>query len=496
MEHQKFFLKGGYVSREEPLYFDDRPLADGDVVHQPDAYLIAHFIASRYDVDTIIDIGSGNGRKLMALEGVNKIGVDFGCNLEYCRQKYPTGTWIEADLERGSEIGIDDSVVARSIVICADVIEHLVNPENLLNLLRRLAAQARAIVLTTPERDLVRGIQDMGPPANPSHIREWSLTEFDALLRHSGLPPTFIGLTVNNNKNLEKKTILAIVDNGVSLCLSEPPQDFHPLAIIATYNDRDVAPHVLRKLLDDEIDLHILDNWLDDGSYDDILSVLSLAPSSFLERFPSHPERYYEWKKILDRKAQIAAQHVGRWIIHQDSDEVRLSPWFGISLRKGLWIADQAGFNAVDFTVLDFRPVNDTFTVGDDPEVKLRRFEFGRRPGHFKQVKAWKQGPEPVSLSPSGGHDAQFSGRRVFPYKFILKHYPFRNSEQARRKVLKERKERFSPREREMGWHIQYDQYSDDSCFLWNEGQLVTFDDRDTRNHYMTELISGIGIVR
>ncbi len=57
----------------------------------------------------------------------------------------------------------------------------------------------------------MRGVDDMGPPGNPASRFGVELRgEFDGLLRTSGLEPTFIGLTVNNNQNLEKKTILAI----------------------------------------------------------------------------------------------------------------------------------------------------------------------------------------------------------------------------------------------------------------------------------------------
>ena len=93
-----------------------------------------------------------------------------------------------------------------------------------------------------------------------------------------------------------------------------------PLAIIATYNDLDIAPQVLRKLLQDEIDVHILDNWSSDGTYE-ALAKLNLHS---IERFPaSGPSRYFKLHPILRRKEDIAAQFPGRWIINQDSDEIR-----------------------------------------------------------------------------------------------------------------------------------------------------------------------------
>jgi hypothetical protein len=216
-----------------------------------------------------------------------------------------------------------------------------------------------------------------------------------------------------------------------------------------------------------------------------------------IERFPrAGPSQYYEWKPILLKKQQLAMAFPGRWIIHHDSDEIRVSPWADVSFRAGLYLAQCMNFNAVDFTVCDFRPVDSSFSPGMDPEVALPFFEFGRRSGHFKQVKAWLQGVEPVNLVGSGGHDVQFSKRRIFPYKFLLKHYPLRRPDQARRKIFEERLGRFSPQERAEGQHVQYDHWSRDDPFLWSAADLIRFDEHDTRASFLVELISGIGIIR
>jgi hypothetical protein len=69
-----------------------------------------------------------------------------------------------------------------------------------------------------------------------------------------------------------------------------------------------------------------------------------------------------------------------------------------------------------------------------------------------------------------------------------------RTPAQARRKVFAERRERYSPRLRAKGWHIQYDSMKMDDQFLWNPDDLIEFDDRKTRSDYLTELIAGIGI--
>jgi hypothetical protein len=164
-----------------------------------------------------------------------------------------------------------------------------------------------------------------------------------------------------------------------------------------------------------------------------------------VERFPtSGPVRYFELRSILNRKEEIAGQWCGRWIIHQDSDELRCSPWPAVSLHQGLSRISVAGFSAVEFACIIFRPVDDGFRAGMDPETHFRFFERGAtNPPH---VQAWCQPPTRVDLAESGGHEATFRGRRVYPEKFILKHYPIRNSRKDSAKSSQSVSTAFTPR--------------------------------------------------
>ena len=133
--------------------------------------------------------------------------------------------------------------------------------------------------------------------------------------------------------------------------------------------------------------------------------------------------------------------------------------------------------------------------MGSDPEHLFTHFEFGRRPGHFVQRKAWRQPSEGVKLADSGGHDAVFRARKPFPYKFLLKHYPLRNPEQAYRKIFLERLPRYNPETMRQGWHVQYNHCTGSDSFMSNHQELTPFSET-TGEEYLVELISGIGIVR
>jgi hypothetical protein len=101
-----------------------------------------------------------------------------------------------------------------------------------------------------------------------------------------------------------------------------------------------------------------------------------------------------------------------------------------------------------------------------------------------------------VRLVESAGHEAGFAGRRIFPYKFVLKHYPLRGPAHARRKIFVDRRPRYSPEERAEGWHVHYDHWTAEDRFVWDRRDLIEFDEERTRRDFLVELISGIGIVR
>ena len=206
-----FFLKHGYSARPNPEYFTDELQ---DITWQPDVYPFAAEIAMKRGCKKIIDLGCGRALKLAKLHLQHPdwefIGIDYGANVSWCKANHGFGMWIEADLEEGT-LRTGDYAVEKSLMICSDVIEHLINPVPLLRLIRKFLRQgAIAVIFSTPERDLTRGQGDNGPPENPCHVREWNSEEFKALLEWAGLKLTHLGLTRSNDVKPDQHTILAI----------------------------------------------------------------------------------------------------------------------------------------------------------------------------------------------------------------------------------------------------------------------------------------------
>lgn len=204
-----YFLPVGYRSRDRPLY--DHKRQEEQTEWQRAVYTTAAWIGESLQSLRVIDVGCGNGEKLVDLyPRFEVIGIDYGENLRRCRERYEFGTWLEHDLDVDEPLPLS-AEVERSIIVCADVIEHLLRPERLLMHLREALEHADAAVISTPERVLTHGSREMGPPPNPAHVREWALDEFTALLSAHHFSSGIVGLTRTHAARRPRNTILATV---------------------------------------------------------------------------------------------------------------------------------------------------------------------------------------------------------------------------------------------------------------------------------------------
>jgi SAM-dependent methyltransferase len=182
---------------------------------QPDVYLAARALAAALPARRVIDVGCGNGAKLIALAeacpGVSAIGIDHGANLMRARARAPGLDWRDHDLQGEAALPVTPDELAGSLVVNADVIEHLPDPHKLLAQLRAAHAHAELILLSTPERHLTRGLRDPGPPGNPAHVQEWTARELGALLRAAGLAMHSLGLIRAHDHSDQVATIFVAI---------------------------------------------------------------------------------------------------------------------------------------------------------------------------------------------------------------------------------------------------------------------------------------------
>lgn len=494
---KKYFIKPDYSPRTRPQYSED---LNTGIIHQPDVYPFVSFLGEKFGCRYVIDVGCGNGYKLSVLHPkFEVIGIDLGTNIKMCSTHYDFGTWIEHDLDIRDNIDLPEHILESSIIVCSDIIEHLKEPGYLLSNIQRWMNHSPVCIITTPERDLVGGCGDMGPPVDPSHVREWNIREFEKLLAHFRLNVQFIGLTINNIRDKQKRTIISILHkNNESNNIDRSNVDrFKVTALMTTYNEEDIIRGSVLKLKEQGIDVYIIDNWSTDSTYNILKELGSQGLLKGMERFPeSGPSPYFELKKLLGRVEELTKTLDSDWFIHHDVDEVRESPWRDISLKTGIFIADRMGYNAIDHSIMTFKPIDNGFTEDISPERYFKYFEWGDLPSYFVQIKAWKNLKKPIDLASSGGHDVRFENRKIFPYKFLLKHYPIRSQVHGEKKIFYDRKSRWSPEERNIGWHVHYDVYDRGCSFLTNASDLIYYDREKFHEEYLIERLSGIGVIR
>ena len=167
----QFGIKPGYFHRKEVPHFDDTGNREE---WQLEVYQYAANLMDERGYTKVVDVGCGSAHKLLKYMGTfQTLGVEIGETLSFLRNAFPERDWMSFE-------DVQTQKWVPDLVICADVIEHVLDPDLLVGQLKTIAAGSN-IILSTPERDLKRGRWHYGPPPNPYHVREWNkkeLTEF------------------------------------------------------------------------------------------------------------------------------------------------------------------------------------------------------------------------------------------------------------------------------------------------------------------------------
>jgi len=192
MLEKDYFIKEGYKVQikknilpqggENSYWNETRIFTSG--YYQYGVYEYAKKIIKKNNkIKNVADIGCGVGTKLMKLIkplGVEVTGIDQKEAIEYCRKVYREGSFLIDNFENPTFNGSKFD-----LIICSDVIEHLVEPDNLLNYIGRLCHNDSLIILSTPERDRFRGKDCMHSPM-AEHVREWNWEEIETYVKSRG----------------------------------------------------------------------------------------------------------------------------------------------------------------------------------------------------------------------------------------------------------------------------------------------------------------------
>lgn len=177
---ETYEIKEGYVSRDKE-YLLKQHMIDKQWKHDPYAvrsqkmtYRYAKDVAEKNKHKVIVDMGCGSGILLLRyFNEYNTIGYDLPINVDWLRKNHPDRKWIYSDFNV-------DVFEKPDMIICADVIEHIMEPNALMEWIKR--TEARDIIISTPQRDNLKSASNMsviGPPKNRYHIREWNYEELE-----------------------------------------------------------------------------------------------------------------------------------------------------------------------------------------------------------------------------------------------------------------------------------------------------------------------------
>lgn len=171
-----YSVKAGYHHRLNNSYFDDFHFNDAAFLEEAQREVYERALQDARDMSArlVVDVGCGAGTKLVRyFSGFETIGFDVPETVAKLRQTYPDRDWRSVPFGEAVDVKPD-------IVICADVIEHIPDPDQLVAFLKRFGASRYYI--STPERLTFYGKDQDGPPTNQAHCREWSLDELSAYL--------------------------------------------------------------------------------------------------------------------------------------------------------------------------------------------------------------------------------------------------------------------------------------------------------------------------
>lgn len=182
MSTEDYNIIKNYVINSNPTHHDDTMFKDD---YQNEVYEYSKKLLDENNFSKVIDFGCGSGYKLIKyFNDKETVGIETEPCLSFLKKEYPNKTWVNSGEPERSFSDFKDSC---DILICSDVIEHMINPDELMKNIKKF--NFKYLVISTPDRSVLRKIPGFlncweGPPVNTGHVREWAFDEFDKFLHN------------------------------------------------------------------------------------------------------------------------------------------------------------------------------------------------------------------------------------------------------------------------------------------------------------------------
>lgn len=187
----RYFLPPDYEAGGENItlntgadtaYWDQKRIqARKSYLFQLPVYDYASEVVSENSIPSLIDVGCGAGYKLADLHSRHPelaiTGIDQPDAIQFCQNYYNFGQWLSDNFDE-PQLSTD---IRTELVLCCDVIEHVLYPDTLLAYLKARMMPGGWLIISTPDR-VARYGTGMRQSGHPAHVREWAFNEFAEFL--------------------------------------------------------------------------------------------------------------------------------------------------------------------------------------------------------------------------------------------------------------------------------------------------------------------------
>jgi len=252
---------------------------------------------------------------------------------------------------------------------------------------------------------------------------------------------------------------------------------FKIIGILPVFNEADILSQTIAYTTKQGIPLVIVDNGSTDGS---LAIERRFLRKGVLEVREVHPNPYYDIKEVLGEAYETALSYSPDWLFHLNADEFIESPYPGLNLAKAIQNEAEFGYNMIQVNIFDFQLTERDYQSKIRDVRKRLRYYSWISDFHYR---AWKNYPG-TDLLVHAGHKPVFPPgveEKISPLKFALRHYKFRSVEHGLSKVFKDRLPRYDPKNRALGWHVQYNAFKPDPRYFVVDSLKLSRYDEDGR---------------
>jgi len=197
------------------------------------------------------------------------------------------------------------------------------------------------------------------------------------------------------------------------------------VGMMPVFNESDIIEEVIEHLLSQGVNLVVLDNGSTDGSYE----ICKKFEANNLIKLKQYKSTNFDYGLLSRILYDMALEQKPDWIIRSDQDELLESGITNTTLKDAIEKEDSKGFNLIQFDVFEFFMTDNDNEPGNSLREKLPYYSWQ----HDYTYRAWKHLPG-TRVEDSLGHHPIFP--EGFKYKIpekklVLRHYRFRNKQQA-----------------------------------------------------------------